>query len=385
MTTPVYLDNAATTPLDPRVLEAMLPHLRGRRGNASSLHASGAVARDVVEETRESVADFLGASPEEIVFTGGGTEADNLAVLGLAAANPEKRHVVVSSIEHAAVRNAARRLEADGYEVSRVPVDETGVVAPQSVAAALRPDTALVAVMWANNEVGTVQPVEEIAVLCAERDVPLHVDAVQAAGRVAIDVGASPVSTLAISGHKFYGPQGVGALYVRDDVLVEPIMHGGGQERGLRSGTENVAGIVGLGAAARLAREELEERARHEADLRERLISGLAKLPGVHLNGHPEKRLSNNAHVCVKGVEAEALVLFCDALGYEIGSGSACASGGHKASSVLLAMGQSERDAFSAVRITVGKDNTAREIDDFIGAFAGAVERLRELSPLYTN
>lgn len=385
MTTPVYLDNAATTPLDPRVLEAMLPHLRGRRGNASSLHASGAVARDAVEETRESVADFLGASPEEIVFTGGGTEADNLAVLGLAAANPEKRHVVVSSIEHAAVRNAARRLEADGYEVSRVPVDETGVVGPESVAAALRPDTALVAVMWANNEVGTVQPVEEIAVLCAERAVPLHVDAVQAAGRVAIDVGASPVSTLAISGHKFYGPQGVGALYVRDDVFVEPIMHGGGQERGLRSGTENVAGIVGLGAAARLAREELEERARHEADLRERLISGLAKLPGVHLNGHPEKRLSNNAHVRVEGVEAEALVLFCDALGYEIGSGSACASGGHKASSVLLAMGQSERDAFSAVRITVGKDNTAREIDDFIGAFAGAVERLRELSPLYTN
>lgn len=385
MTTPVYLDNAATTPLDPRVLEAMLPHLRGRRGNASSLHASGAVARDAVEETRESVADFLGASPEEIVFTGGGTEADNLAVLGLAAANPEKRHVVVSSIEHAAVRNAARRLEADGYEVSRVPVDETGVVGPESVAAALRPDTALVAVMWANNEVGTVQPVEEIAVLCAERAVPLHVDAVQAAGRVAIDVGASPVSTLAISGHKFYGPQGVGALYVRDDVFVEPIMHGGGQERGLRSGTENVAGIVGLGAAARLAREELEERARHEADLRERLISGLAKLPGVHLNGHPEKRLSNNAHVRVEGVEAEALVLFCDALGYEIGSGSACASGGHKASSVLLAMGQSERDAFSAVRVTVGKDNTAREIDDFIGAFAGAVERLRELSPLYTN
>lgn len=386
MTIAVYLDNAATTPLDPRVLEAMLSHLRGRRGNASSLHTSGAAARDAVEEARESVARFLCASPEEIVFTGGGTEADNLAVLGLAAANPAKRHVVVSSIEHAAVRNAARRLEADGYEVSHAPVDETGVVAPQSVAAALRPDTALVAVMWANNEVGTVQPVEEIAVLCAERDVPLHVDAVQAAGRVAtIDVGASPVSTLAISGHKFYGPQGVGALFVRDGVSVEPLMHGGGQERGLRSGTENVAGIVGLGAAARLAREELEERARHEADLRERLISGLAKLPGVHLNGHPEKRLSNNAHVRVEGVEAEALVLFCDALGYEIGSGSACASGGHKASSVLLAMGQSERDAFSAVRITVGKDNTAREIDDFIRAFAGAVERLRELSPLYTN
>lgn len=385
MTSSVYLDNAATTPLDPRVLEAMLPHLRGRRGNASSLHASGAAARHAVEEARESVATFLGASPEEVALTGGGTEADNLAVLGLAAASPEKRHVVISKVEHPAVRNAALHLEASGYEVSLLDVDRAGLVDPESVEAALRPDTALVAVMWANNEVGTVQPVEDIAAVCAEGGVPLHVDAVQAAGRVAIDVGATPVSTLAISGHKIYGPQGVGALYVRDGVSIEPMLHGGGQERGLRSGTENVAGIVGLGAAARLAYDEFGERARREADLRDRLILGLTKIPGVRLNGHPEKRLSNNAHIRVEGVEAEALVLFCDALGYEIGSGSACASGGHKASPVLLAMGQDEREAFSAVRITTGKDNTVQEIDDFMGAFAGAVERLRELSPLYTS
>lgn len=385
MTKPVYLDNAATTPLDPRVLEAMLPYLQGPRGNASSLHASGASARDAVDEARESVASFLGASPEEIIFTGGGTESDNLAILGLAAASPEKRHIVVSKVEHAAVRRSAIHLEASGYEVSWLDVDAAGIVDAGQLSEALRPDTALAAVMWANNEVGAVQPVDELAEICAERGVPYHADAVQAAGRVRINVGDVPVSTLAISGHKLYGPQGVGAIYVRQGVEIEPVIHGGGQERGLRSGTENVAGIAGLGAAARLANEELEDRARREADLRDQILKGLAGISGVHLNGHPERRLSNNAHLRVDGVEAESLVLFCDALGFEIGSGSACASGGHKASPVLLAMGQSEAEAFSAVRITVGKDNTAEEIGGFIQAFSGAVEQLRELSPLYTN
>ncbi len=385
MTNPVYLDNAATTPLDQRVLEAMLPYLRGPRGNASSLHASGASARDAVEEARESVASFLGASPEEVVFTGGGTESDNLALLGLAAADPEKRHVVVSKVEHAAVRRSALHLESFGYEVSWLDVDAAGIVDPGQLSEALRPDTALVAVMWANNEIGSVQPVHELAEICAERGVPYHADAVQAAGRVRIKVGDVPVSTLALSGHKLYGPQGVGALYLRQGVEVKPVIHGGGQERGLRSGTENMVGIVGLGTAARLAREELEERARHEADLRDQVLNGLGGISGVHLNGHAERRLSNNAHLRVEGVEAEGLVLFCDALGFEIGSGSACASGGHKASPVLLAMGQSEQEAFSAVRITVGKDNTVEEIGGFIEAFSGAVEQLRELSPLYTN
>ncbi len=383
----VYLDHAATTPLDERVFEAMLPHLRnGVRGNPSSLHAPGAAAREVVEEARESVARLVGASPEEILFTSGGTESDNLALLGLAAVDPSKKHVVVSAVEHAAVRGAAEHLEAAGYEVTRIGVDKEGLVSPERFVAALRQDTAVAAVIWANNEVGTVQPVGELAEICREAGVPFHADAVQAAGRVPIDVSQVPVSTLALSAHKLYGPQGVGALYVRGGVRIRPVFFGGGQEKGLRSGTENIAGIVGFGVAARLAFEELEERVHHEKKLREALISGVLKVPGVRLNGHREKRLSNNVHLCVEGVEAESLVLFLDALDYAVGSGSACASSsaGHKASPVLLAMGHPEKEAFSALRITVGKDTTQAEVDGFLEAFATAVSQLRELSPLYT-
>ena len=386
MTYPIYLDNAATTPLDPRVLEAMLPYLGARRGNPSSLHAPGGAAREAVEEVREPVAALVGASPGEIYFTGGGTEADNLAVLGLArAAPPEKRHAVISRVEHAAVWESARRLESEGFEVTWVGVDADGLVDPAEFANTLRHETALAAVVWANNEVGTVEPIEALAGICAERDVPLHADAVQAAGRLPLDVEKVPVATLALSGHKLYGPQGVGALYVREGISLEPVLFGGGQERGLRSGTENVAGIVGLGSAARLAREELDERIRHEEMLRDRIAAGTTGIPGVRLNGHPNERLSNNIHVTVEGVEAEGLVLLLDALGYAIGSGSACASGGHKASAVLLAMGRNEREAFSSVRITVGKDNTAEEVEGFLEAFSTAVSRLREMSPLYTR
>ncbi len=388
MEPPVYLDNAATTPLDPRVLEAMLPHLGGARGNPSSLHAAGSAALDAVEEARAAVADMIGASPEEILFTGGGTEADNIAVLGLArGADTTKRHVVVSRVEHAAVREAARRLEVEGFEITWVGVDSDGLVDPSELADALRPDTALAAVVWANNEVGTVQPIPEVARSCAEMGVPLHADAVQAAGRLSIDVGEVPVASLALSGHKLYGPQGTGALYVRGGVLLEPILFGGGQERGLRSGTHNVAGLVGLGEAARLAAGELEERALHETTLRDLVLAGATTMPGVTVNGHPQQRLSNNAHLSVDGVEAEGLVLILDSLGYAIGSGSACASNsaGHKASAVLLAMGRAEPEAFSSVRITVGKDNTPEEIEGFLEAFSGAVSQLRRLSPLYTS
>jgi cysteine desulfurase len=390
----VYLDHAATTPLDERVLEAMLRHLRNEtaatrlpRGNPSSLHASGVAARGAVEEARESVAQLLRASPEEIVFTSGGTESDNLAVLGLAAASPEKRHIVVSAIEHAAVRGAAARLEATGYEVTWLGVDTDGLVSSHDLKGALRSDTALAAVMWANNEIGSVQPVGELAGVCCEAGVPFHADGVQAAGRDPIDVSRVPVSTLALSAHKLYGPQGVGALYVRGGVRLRPVLFGGGQEKGLRSGTENVVGIAGFGEAARLPLGELEERARHEEALREVLISGATVLPGVRLNGHREKRLSNNVHLSVIGVEAEALVLYLDALGYAVGSGSACASSsaGHKASPVLLAIGHGEREALSAVRITVGKDTTRAEVDGFLEAFSTAVSQLRELSPLYTS
>jgi cysteine desulfurase len=339
-----------------------------------------------VEGARASVAALIGASAEEVLFTGGGTESDAIAVLGLArSAPPEKRHIVVSLVEHAAVREDARRLEKDGFEVSWVGVDGDGLIDPDEFAAALRPDTALAAVIWANNEVGTVEPVRELAGLCAGRGIPFHTDAVQAAGRVPIDVSDAPVSTLALSGHKLYGPQGVGVLYVRGGVSPEPIVYGGGQEKGLRSGTHNVAGIVGLGTAAGLAREEMDDRVAHEKALRDRILAGTEKIPDVTLNGHRERRLSNNVHLTVSGIEAESLVLFLDSLGYAVGSGSACSSGGHKASPVLVAMGRPERDAFSVVRITVGKDNTAEEVDAFLEAFATAVAQLRELSPLYAG
>jgi cysteine desulfurase len=386
MTESVYLDNAATTPLDPRVLESMLGHLGGRRGNPSSRHAFGGSAREGVEEARDSVASLIGALPGEIVFTSGGTESDNLAVLGLArSAGSEKRHAVVSCVEHAAVRKAARRLQSEGFEVSWIGVDAKGLIDPEEFAASLRPDTALAAVVWANNEVGTVEPVPELAEICAAKDIPFHADAVQAVGRVPIDVSETQISTLALSGHKLYGPQGVGALYVREGVSLEPIIYGGGQERGLRSGTQNVAGIAGLGTAARLAREEMDDRVAHERTLRDRVMAGIEALPDVFVNGHRERRLSNNVHLTVSGVEAESLVLFLDSLGYAIGSGSACSSGGHKASPVLLAMGLPERDAFSVVRITVGKDNTPEEVDGLLGAFSTAVAQLREISPLYAG
>jgi cysteine desulfurase len=386
MTDAVYLDNAATTPLDPRVLESMLGHLGARRGNPSSLHAFGGSAREGLEEARAGVASLIGASPAEVVFTSGGTESDDLAVLGLArSAGSEKRHAVVSCVEHAAVREAAKRLQSEGFEVSWIGVDEEGLVDPAEFAESVRPDTALAAVVWASNEVGTVEPVLELAEICAAKDVPFHADAVQAAGRVPIDVSETPVSTLALSGHKLYGPQGIGALYVREGVSLEPIVYGGGQEKGVRSGTENVAGIVGLGTAARLARAEMDDRVTHERELRDRIMAGVEEIPDVLVNGHRGRRLSNNVHLTVSGVEAESLVLFLDSLGYAVGSGSACSSGGHKASPVLLAMGLSEREAFSVVRITVGKDNTVEEVDDFIEAFSTAVAQLRELSPLYAG
>src|SRR5215207_1441622 len=367
MTEPVYLDNAATTPLDPRVLESMLPHLGGRRGNPSSLHAFGGSAREGVEDARDSVASLIGASPGEIVFTSGGTESDDLAILGLArSAGSNQRHAVVSCVEHAAVREAARRLQSEGFEVSWIGVDAEGLVDPDEFAASLRPDTAL-------------------AAICAAKGIPFHADAVQAVGRVPIDVSEISVSTLALSGHKLYGPQGVGALYVRQGVSLEPIIYGGGQERGLRSGTQNVAGIAGLGTAARLAREEMDHRVAHEKTLRDRVMAGIESLPDVFVNGHRERRLSNNVHLTVLGVEAESLVLFLDSLGYAIGSGSACSSSGHKASPVLLAMGLPEREAFSVVRITVGKDNTPEEVDGFLEAFSTAVAQLREISPLYAG
>jgi cysteine desulfurase len=384
----VYLDHAATTPLDARVAETFVRGLRHPRANPSSRHSPGTSARRTVEGAREEAARLVGASPEEILFTSGGTESDALGVMGLARAAARKRgcrHVVISAVEHSAVREAADALESEGFEVSRIGVDRYGLVDPEELSEALREDTALAAVMWANNEVGTVQPVREISALCRERGVPLHCDAVQAVGHLPVDVSLVPVSTLAFTGHKFHGPSGVGALYVRGGTELEPLQRGGGQERGLRGGTENVAGIAAFGESCRLAREELESRAGHERALRQRVIEGVSGIDGVRLNGHPELRLPGNLHFSVQGVDAESLVMMCDALGYAIGNGAACSSAEQKASRVLLAMGLSESEAFSAVRISLGKDNTEAEVDGFLEAFSGAVTRLREMSPVYAS
>lgn len=384
----VYLDHAATTPLDPRIAETFSEAMRLPRANPSSRHAGGVRARRAVEDAREAAFRLVGASSGEIYFTSGGTESDALGVIGVARAAARERgarHVAVSAVEHSAVREAAGALEREGFEVSRLPVDRNGLVSPEVLTSALRDDTAVVAVMWANNEVGTVQPVAELAEICDERGVPLHCDAVQAVGHLPVDVSLVPVSALAFTGHKFHGPSGVGALYVRDGVEVEPLLRGGGQERGLRGGTENVAGIAAFGEACSLARDELEWRAGRERELRGRVIEGAIAIDGVRLNGHPERRLPGNVHLSVEGSDAESLVMFCDALGYAIGNGAACSSGDHKASAVLLAMGLSEAEAFSSVRVSVGKDNTEEEIDGFLEAFSGAVARLREMSPSYAG
>ena len=348
MQDPVYLDNAATTPLDPRVLEAMLPHLGADRGNPSSCTPA---ARPRARPSRRPAP----RSPASSAPRRGRSSLPPAARRPTAwpssalarAAGPERRHLVVSRVEHAAVREAARRLESEGFEVTWLGVDGHGLVDAEEFAAALRPDTALAAVMWANNEVGTVQPVEELAAECARRGVPFHADAVQAAGREPIDVGEVAVSTLAVSGHKLYGPQGVGALYVREGPPIAPILFGGGQEGGLRSGTENVAGLVGLGGRRGLA----PRRAGGADRPRDRpcatgLIESLLAMPDVELNGHPERRLSNNVHVSVRGVGAESLVLVLDALGYAIGSGSACSSGGAQGPRGCCSrMGRDEQEA----------------------------------------
>lgn len=382
----VYLDNAATTPLDGRVAAAMLPYLQRAGevplGNPSSLHRSGAVASEAIELARERVAALVGAAPERIVFTSGGTEADNLALFGLARSAPEcKRHLVVSQVEHAAVRESVRALEREGFAVTWVGTDACGLVDPEEVRDALRDDTALCALMWANNEIGTVQDVAAVAAICAERGVPFHTDAVQAAGRERLDVSEVPATTLALSAHKLYGPPGAGALYVREDAHLAPLAFGGGQESGLRSGTENVPALAGFGVAARLASEELEARSEHERALRDALIGGVTAVEGVRLNGHPARRLTNNVHLTVPGAESESLVLMLDALGFAVGKGSACSSSGHKASPVLEALGQGPEEAFCALRVTVGKDNTEEEVESFLEAFRECVERLRELAP----
>ncbi len=373
----VYLDHAATTPVDPRVLAAMLPYFTDKAGNASSIHGLGQEARAAVEQARAEVAALIGARSSEIVFTSGATEADNLAVLGVALATEARgRHVVTSAIEHHAVLEACHFLEERGYEVTCVPVDVRGIVDPDDIRRALRPDTVLVSVMAANNEIGTLQPVEEIGRLARERGIPFHTDATQMAGALPVDVDALSVDLLSVSAHKRYGPKGIGALYVRAGTALRRIQHGGSHERGRRGGTENVPGIVGLGAALRIAGAEMEgERARLEA-LRDRMIGEALELPGARLNGDPRRRLPNNVNLSFTGTDSQSLVIGLDLRGVAASSGSACTSGSLEPSHVLAALGLPADLAAGAVRLTLGRGTTNADVAYALEVLRDVVTRL---------
>ena len=375
------MDYAATTPLDPDVLEAMLPWLREGYGNPSSPYAAARLTRAAVDDARVQVAEALDVKPGEEYFTSGGTEALNLAVKGAAFAARKRgrgAHVVVSAVEHQAVLASAAFLERQGFGVTRVPVDEYGVVHPVAVAEALRPDTALVAVMHANNEIGTIQPVEEIARITRARGVPLLVDAVQTAGLLEVRPDDIGCDLLALSAHKLYGPKGVGVLYVRTGTKLEPLLHGGGQERGLRAGTENVAGIVGLAAALKKALDHRPGEAARLAGLRDALIDGIRRrVPGAVLNGHPVRRLPNNVHFSFPGVDGESLLLNLDLAGVAASAGSACTSGSLEPSHVLTAVGLPKELAASGLRLTVGRHTTEEDVAAVVDIVAETIEKLR--------
>ena len=363
----VYLDHAATTPVAPEVAEAMARVLRDTHGNPSSIYAEGRAARALVDRAREEVAAAIGAQPAEIVFTGGGTEADNLALRGaLKARRGERDGLVTTAIEHHAVIDTARDLERHAHvRLTVVGVDEDGRVEP----AAIRD---------ANNEIGTIEPIAEIGAICQEADVTFHSDAVQTVGALEVDVRAIPVDLLSINAHKFYGPKGVGALFVRRGTRLATMQTGGGQEKGRRTGTENVAGIVGLGMAMRLARERRADESPRQASLRDRLITGvLAGVPDAVLTGHPTERLPNNASFCIPGTEGEALIVALDLEGFAVSSGSACTSGETEPSHVLLALGLDRELAKGSLRVTVGRATTVEQVDAFVDALARVVARLR--------
>ncbi|HLZ47389.1 MAG TPA: cysteine desulfurase family protein [Candidatus Limnocylindria bacterium] len=379
----VYLDHAATTPVDPEVAELMAQVLREVPGNPSSIYAEGRRARALVDRARDEVAQAIGADPAEIVFTSGGTEADNLALRGvLAAREGEADGIITSAIEHHAVLDTARDLAAHGRaRVTVLAVDRDGRVAPESVGAAIDARTALVSVMHGNNEIGTLQPVDEIGAVCRSRGVAFHSDAVQTVGALEIDVRAMPVDLLSVNAHKFYGPKGVGALFVRRGTRIATVQTGGGQEKGRRTGTENVAGIVGLGAAMRLAMARRAAESARQAALRDRLIAGVkARIPDAILTGHPAERLPNNASFCFSGTQGEALVVSLDLEGFSVSSGSACTSGDTEPSHVLLALGLPRDVAQGSLRVTLGRDTTEHDVDAFLAALPPIVERLRAAS-----
>ncbi|MGE5557503.1 MAG: cysteine desulfurase NifS [Bacillota bacterium] len=384
----VYLDHAATTPVDPQVLEAMLPYYKDIYGNPSSIHGFGREAKNALESAREKIASLLGAGEaREIIFTGGGSESDNLAITGVASAyRAKKDHIITSAVEHHAVYDTCKNLEKQGFSVTYLPVDEYGLVTPEQVAQALTERTILVTIMHANNEVGTIMPIAEISRLLKERGILFHTDAVQTAGSIPVNVKELGVDLLSISAHKFYGPKGAGALYIRKGVKIDKLIHGGAQERDRRAGTENVAGVVGMAKALELAVAEQDRTAPKIAALRDYLISRITgKIGYVRLNGHPEKRLPGNANFSFEFVEGESILLNLDLKGIAASSGSACTSGSLEPSHVLTAMGICHELAHGSIRFSIGRENTREELDYLMEVLPETIERLRAMSPLYES
>lgn len=377
----VYLDHNASTPVHPEVIEAMLPYFGERFGNPSSIHAFGREAREGVEIARETIASFLHVGKEEIVFTAGGTESDNLAVKGVAAARGSG-HIITSQIEHHAVLRTCQALEAQGFAVTYLPVDEYGLVDPEEARRAIRPDTILITIMHANSEVGTVEPVEAIGRIAREHGIPFHTDAVQTFGKVPIDVHAFGIDLLSFSSHKIYGPKGVAGLYIRKGTKMVSIQHGGEHERRRRAGTENASGIVGFGKAVEIRARDMEREAVRVTELRNRLWEGIrARIPEVRLNGPPTRRLPGTLNICFRHVESESIVLGLDLKGVGVSAGSACTSGNVEPSHVLVAMGVRLDWAMGAVRATLGRSNSAEDIEYVLVVLPPIVERLRSLSP----
>jgi len=383
----VYLDNAATTPLLPEVRETMLPYLGEIFGNPSCLHEWGDAAREAMELARGQVAQLIGANAEEIVFTGSGTESNNFAIKGLALAQQNKgKHVVISAIEHFSVLHSAKTLEKWGFELSLVPVDKYGVVDPEDVHKSLRKDTVLVSIMHANSEVGTIQPIREIAKITRESNVVFHTDAIATAGTIPVDVKELGIDALSLAGNQFYGPKGVGALWVRKRVRIMPLLDGGVQEEGRRAGTENIPAIVGLGKAAELAAAHMAARIEHLTPLRDRLLTELsAKIDHVVITGHPQNRLPGNASFCIEFIEGEAMLMLLNSQGVAVTSGSACTSRALKASHVLIAMGLSHALAQGSLLFSFGVDNTFEDVGYVLEVLPPIVDRLRQMSPLYSK
>jgi len=382
----VYLDHAATTPVREEVIEAMLPYFKDKFGNASSVYSFGREARKALDQARQTVAEVLNADFNEIVFTGGGSEADNLAIKGAAWEYRNKgRHLITSSIEHHAVLHPMQQLEREGFEVTYLPVDDQGLISVEELANAIREDTILVSIMHANNEIGVIEPIAQIGAITKERGVLFHTDAVQTVGVMDINVKKLNVDLLSMSAHKFYGPKGVGALYVRKGVRLIPLIHGGSHESRRRAGTENVAGIVGLAKALELADAERSEVVPRIQRLRDRLIDGLLQIPHTRLNGSRTERLPNNVSVSIEFIEGESLLLNLDLKGIAASSGSACTSGSLDPSHVLMALGLTHEVAHGSLRLSLGRENTDAEIDYVLETLPPIVERLREMSPLFSS